>query len=65
MPNENGYEFLRDYLGIDLKKSKRKFYANKIFSIPILLKTSSFLGKFVHNIFREIENKNQKLMTYH
>ena len=57
MPNKFGYKFLNEYLGIELTKSKNKFYANKVFSIPILLKTSSFKGKFVHNIFREMQMK--------
>ena len=38
MPNKFGYKFLNEYLGIELIKSKNKFYANKVFSIPILLK---------------------------
>ena len=55
VPNNNGYLFLENYLGTELVKTTKKYYAHKIFSKPFLFQTSNFFGKFI-NYFRKNNN---------
>ncbi len=58
MPNKSGYDFLKNYLGIELLKPKKKFYAIKFLNFHTILSTSNILGKLSNNLIKEIRSDN-------